>query len=331
MAGATPRTVRLQDLTVDVSLSGVARGDLLYRGSSKWQNLAAGTSGYFLKSNGAGADPSWASVTASPAGESQQLQYNSEGSLGGTQNLLYHPNGPILTIRSNELGVNSTTSIPVLRLQNSSGNAFCTFYTVPGAGTALLLQSPGRTDRNLDIKRDSNGNWVVESTTVGLTICAGYGPVLAETGGGVDSGFQFNPKSSGTTAITVGRNCTDWNFSHGTKVTDVACRKLIINGDTPYSSAVTNVNAGGIYLLGGAKVGSGVDGNIYLGYNGTTARGNLSLFGAGSFGSGVNVVFVANATTAPTTNPTGGGILYCESGALKYRGSSGTVTTLGAA
>jgi hypothetical protein len=32
--------------------------------------------------------------------------------------------------------------------------------------------------------------------------------------------------------------------------------------------------------------------------------------------------------TAPATNLTGGGILYVESGALKYRGSSGTVSTL---
>jgi hypothetical protein len=39
-------------------------------------------------------------------------------------------------------------------------------------------------------------------------------------------------------------------------------------------------------------------------------------------------MFIANRTTAPTTNPSGGGILYVESGALKFRGSSGTVTTL---
>jgi hypothetical protein len=37
---------------------------------------------------------------------------------------------------------------------------------------------------------------------------------------------------------------------------------------------------------------------------------------------------LANATTAPASNPTGGGVLYVESGALKYRGSSGTVTTI---
>lgn len=58
---------------------------------------------------------------------------------------------------------------------------------------------------------------------------------------------------------------------------------------------------------------------------------NLGLNGAISAGGGVGVAFIANATTAPTTNPTGGGILYVESGALKYRGSSGTVTTLGPA
>jgi hypothetical protein len=42
------------------------------------------------------------------------------------------------------------------------------------------------------------------------------------------------------------------------------------------------------------------------------------------------VMVLANAT-APTTSPAGCGQLYVESGILKYRGSSGTITTLGAA
>lgn len=49
-----------------------------------------------------------------------------------------------------------------------------------------------------------------------------------------------------------------------------------------------------------------------------------------SFGSGQKVFAMANGT-APTVNPTAGGIQYVEAGALKYRGSSGTVTTLGVA
>lgn len=72
--------------------------------------------------------------------------------------------------------------------------------------------------------------------------------------------------------------------------------------------------------------------------NGATTRlqietnGNLAAFtGTGSYGGGVLVAFLANCTTAPTANPTGGGVLYVEAGALKYRGSSGTVTTLGPA
>lgn len=52
---------------------------------------------------------------------------------------------------------------------------------------------------------------------------------------------------------------------------------------------------------------------------------------AGSYGGGAKVVFVGNAGTNPSTNPTGGGVLYCDGGALKFRGSGGTVTTVAVA
>ena len=42
-------------------------------------------------------------------------------------------------------------------------------------------------------------------------------------------------------------------------------------------------------------------------------------------------VFLGDTTQAPTGNPTSGGYLYSEAGALKWRGSSGTVTTIAAA
>lgn len=58
---------------------------------------------------------------------------------------------------------------------------------------------------------------------------------------------------------------------------------------------------------------------------------NLAFLGAGSFGSGVGVIFIANANTVPSGTPSGGGILYVDAGALKYKGSSGTVTTIGPA
>lgn len=46
------------------------------------------------------------------------------------------------------------------------------------------------------------------------------------------------------------------------------------------------------------------------------------------FGGGKGVIAIANATVAPTVNLAGAGILYVEDGALKYRGSNGTVTVI---
>ena len=40
-------------------------------------------------------------------------------------------------------------------------------------------------------------------------------------------------------------------------------------------------------------------------------------------------VFLAEANVVPTGNPTAGGYIYVEGGALKYRGTGGTITTLG--
>lgn len=59
-----------------------------------------------------------------------------------------------------------------------------------------------------------------------------------------------------------------------------------------------------------------------------TSSGNVG-FNTTSFGaSSSGVIGILNAATVPTGNPTGGGVLYVEAGALKYRGSSGTVTTI---
>jgi hypothetical protein len=63
-AAANPSwaTLALTNLTGDVTLSGVAQGDVLYRGASAWNNLAAGTAGQVLTSGGASANPSWTSI-----------------------------------------------------------------------------------------------------------------------------------------------------------------------------------------------------------------------------------------------------------------------------
>lgn len=60
-AGAgDPEEMTLSE-TLDL-IGSAAQGDILYRGSSGWARLPAGTSGYFLKTLGAGANPAWDSA-----------------------------------------------------------------------------------------------------------------------------------------------------------------------------------------------------------------------------------------------------------------------------
>ena len=83
-----------------------------------------------------------------------------------------------------------------------------------------------------------------------------------------------------------------------------------------------------------------------LGYNAQATVANVAVIGSAlsaerqtlclgnydALGSNVRGGFaLSNAQTVPTTNPTGGGILYAEAGALKWRGPSGTVTVIATA
>ena len=51
----------------DLTIASEAQGDVLIRGASGWQRLAAGTSGKFLKTQGAAANPIWDSPTVGNA------------------------------------------------------------------------------------------------------------------------------------------------------------------------------------------------------------------------------------------------------------------------
>lgn len=60
------------------------------------------------------------------------------------------------------------------------------------------------------------------------------------------------------------------------------------------------------------------------------ASGNIVAGNMAIATSSVSTIHISNGTI-PSANPVAGGVVYVEAGALKYRGSSGTITTLGAA
>ena len=95
-----------------------------------------------------------------------------------------------------------------------------------------------------------------------------------------------------------------------------------------YASGVIRFTAGG---ASSAQVQIETTGKLTANYGVTLSTTTSLSLGTPVTWRRAGVISIANATTAPTTDPSGGGILYVESGALKFRGSSGTITTIAAA
>lgn len=82
----------------------------------------------------------------------------------------------------------------------------------------------------------------------------------------------------------------------------------------------------------GGQFGIGIQPSRVVSFGGgfsarTPATTGASSSGTPYFDADTSRVFVANTAAAPAA-PTGGGAIYVEAGALKYRGTSGTITTI---
>ena len=154
------------------------------------------------------------------------------------------------------------------------------------------------------------------------------GAVLAVNGAGGTS-FSSVLAYFGDPLITaVGGNLSYISINKsGYQALLIGINKDTVTGAVPVNSAFFSTYHGST----GMVFGRGADGLPNAVDLSIDSQGSVSLFSTGSFGGGVRVLSISNATTIPTTNPTGGGVLWCEAGALKYRGSSGTVTTIAAA
>jgi len=123
--GASGGTLSPRSLSANVSealdLIGSTRGSVLYRGASGWAALAPGTSGHFLKSNGAGADPSYAAA----AGGSWSGTATSDLDMAGYK--VKTTNNTSLTVVSPDSGGGTDTSKIVL-----DANATADVRIVPG-------------------------------------------------------------------------------------------------------------------------------------------------------------------------------------------------------
>ena len=77
----------------DLNITGQTSGDILYFNGTSWARLAAGATGYFLMTNGAGTVPVWTAGTTGPTGYTGYTGYT--GPIGATGYTGYTgPTGP---------------------------------------------------------------------------------------------------------------------------------------------------------------------------------------------------------------------------------------------
>ncbi len=235
--------------------------------------------------------------------------------------------GGIGVAKSLVVGTNISAQGTTDSTSSSTGTILCS----GGIGVIKTLTAGGKL-----ISSDTTDS--TTTTTGSIQGAGGLGLAKAITAGGIIKTTDTTDASSTTTGslqCAGGIGCAKQIQSAG-KVT-VSTSAGAIGLDLATADSYSNLRVI-------QNTTNATDKHIYIGFqSGATSSilmysnnalvlkvetgGNLGLNGA-SYGGGVGVIFIANRATVPTSNPTGGGILYCESGALKYRGSGGTTTTV---
>ncbi len=121
----------------DLAAISPAQGNIIYFDGSDWVALAVGTDGYFLKTQGAAANPVWAAVSATPGGANTQVQYNDSGAFGGDAGMTYTTATDTLTLAGGiELGNNTGTTDGTIRWTGTDLEVYNSGWTSLTAGAA---------------------------------------------------------------------------------------------------------------------------------------------------------------------------------------------------
>jgi hypothetical protein len=219
-------------------------------------------------------------------------------------------------------------------------------YAVPSGTSSQFLKANGSVDSTTYAPLASptfTGTVTIPSGSVISGV-----PYLATANtftGGVQ---QITTASAATKGLivkaTAGQsvNLFEAQNSSGTAVSRFDASGLLVIG-TGNQIQFGGVGDVGIYLSSASAIGIIVRGaasqaaNLQEWRNSASAvlakvasSGNIVAGNMAIATSSVSTIHISNGTI-PSANPTGGGVVYVEAGALKYRGSSGTITTLGAA
>lgn len=196
----------------------------------------------------------------------------------------------------------------------------------------------------VDIAVFSSGSTVLTGTlsTTGNTVIKGS----AVSNGGNQFALSVTQTAGGNLAVVhtaaLGASSGGTINMYANAVPTAADQRLgsIVIGSTDLTTSRNSVS---IAAFSSQAWTAGTAHGSYLNFN-VAANGAagattvIRMYGSGGIVLGASVVAndpgygvfgMGNVSVAPSTSPSGMGQLYVEAGALKYRGSSGTVTTLG--
>ena len=134
---------------------------------------------------------------------------------------------------------------------------------------------------------------------------------------------------TGTPTLIWDESANAFAFSSGVQLTATGNQLKLVDSDDGQTWAY-NCNGGNFIIrdVTGTVNPFTIEGTAPANALYLNSSGNIGVNTSSQFGGGSKVIGIANATVIPSSNPTGGGALYSEGGALKWRGSSGTITTI---
>jgi len=298
-----------------------AHGDILYRGASVWERLAAGTSGLFLQTAGAGAAPIWAAATTALT----ENEYTS--GTGATWTKPSSANWVLIELwGGGGSGGKGTSSGPaggggggaysfaLVKFSDLGGNVT---YTVGAGGTGqTAATSEGNDGGTTSVSLASYAG----GGTVTLSAFGGAGGEYSASGGGGGGGggvLSAGRKQVGLTDQTGGNGGGPLGGTGGGS--GVGGTDSTFGGGGGGGGASTSSGNGGSSYYGGGGGGGGEDsggeenngkgGDSYYGGGGGGGASNSSpapLGGTSRFGgNGSNGAFDSNVSSAGST-PGGG-------------------------
>jgi hypothetical protein len=252
----------------DVTLTGTAQGDILYRNATEWVNLGPGTSGQFLQTQGAAANPQWSTPSGSgdvvgPASSTDNAIARFDLATGK----LIQNSGILIDDSDNMSGVGSINDNGTGGNNNcmgdNAGNALSTgaHNTLGGSGAGDFISSGSQ--------NTGFGSLVIDAATIATNLSGfGYGALTNCTG---ISNSAFGALCLAN--ITTGTGNAGFGLSAG---------RFITGGVTANQTSGTSV-----YFGNDTKASA--DGNA-----------NETVIGYNTTGSGSNTVTIGNTSVTDT-------------------------------